>query len=111
MAAFTPSTGPGNTTAVIAGAANPTVANVAVVAADTEYNYTIPAGTKKFWLRVRNLDGVAAYLKVYYVSGDTVYATVNPGGIYVEQDLTTSALTIYFKCNYPNRVVEIVSWV
>lgn len=111
MAAFTPSSGPGNTTAVINGAANPTVANVDVTNADTEYSYVIPVGTKKFWLRVRNVDGLAAWLRVYYVSGDTVYATVNPGGIYVEQGLTTSALTIYFKCNYPNRVVEIVSWV
>ena len=87
-----------------------TIANIAVVLANTEYSYTFPTGTKNFLLRDRDSD---SKLRIAYVLGETAtnYFTNYPGNIYPEQDLATvSGFTIYFRSNKAGRVIEIKSW-
>ena len=88
----------------------PTIANVAVLLANTEYSYTFPTGTKSFMLRDRDSD---SKLRIALTLGDTAtnYFTNYPGNIYVKDNTnTTSGFTVYFRSNKANRVMEILSW-
>jgi hypothetical protein len=110
MASFTPA-GSGNIVVNTGAASNPTVTNVSMTLAATEYSFALPTNTRKFSIRVRLDDNKAPILQVYYSPGGASYLSINPGGVYSETDMALSGITIYFKCSLPGRVAEIVSWV
>ena len=110
MASFTPA-GSGNIVVNTGAASNPTVTNITMTAADTEYAFALPTNTRKFSIRVRLHDNAAPVLRVYYVSGGPDYVSISPGTMYSEADLALSGITVYMQCSLPARVVEIVSWV
>lgn len=94
----------------VASANTPTIVNINVVLADTEYSYVFPLATRMFTLKDRNGD---AKTRIAYISGNTFtsFTTINMGNIYKMNDLNTlSGLTIYFQSNKANRVIEIESW-
>lgn len=110
MSVFSPSGSAGaSTTIVIPGAESPTVANVDMPSATTEYSYLLPDGTKQFLIRTRS----GASFQVAYVSGQTGsnYLTISRGSFYSESELTTNNLTVYFQSQEANQTAEIVSWV
>lgn len=91
-------------------AATPTIVNLNVVAADTEYSYALPAGTKHFTVKDRKGD---AKTRIAYVMGTsgTNFKTVDMGNTYEVKDISTIAgLTIYFQSSKASRIIEIESW-
>lgn len=109
MSQFSPSGAAGSTsTVILSGASNPTVANVSIGSANTEYNYLLPTNTKKFHLKMR--DGAA--LKLAYTIGTTgtTYVTIPAYNMYTEDQLSVTAVTLYFQTPSPSGVVEIISW-
>lgn len=91
-------------------ATTPTIANIAVTLANTEYSYVLPTGTKFFSLKDR--DGDSKVRIAYSVGGTaTTYFTLNMGNVYEVNELyTNTGFTVYFRSNKAGRVIEIESW-
>lgn len=89
--------------------ARPTIANVSMTLASTEYSYDIPAGTKRFEIKLRALN---ALLQLAFNSGEsgTTYITVNYGDNYVENDVKAGHLILYFQSPSANQTAEIKTW-
>lgn len=87
---------------------DPTVYNVAMALANTEYSITIPVDTKRFQINIR--DHLSPYT-VSYVSGGS-YLSKAYGVVYEEQglELTASTNTLYFTAKKDNMVMEIITW-
>ncbi len=100
-----------NTTARprIAQASEPTIYNLSMPLANTEYSLTFSNNTKKFLLRMRT----PAVCKVAFASGETVtkYITVNPMNSYSEDGLDLVSITIYLSSSVSGQVAEILEWV
>lgn len=108
MSYFTP--GGGQLSIAQTGASNPSVQNVSMALAGTEYTVTIPISTKQFELRSR----LSGTLQIAYVSGQSgiTFRTVPPGCAYIESGLLlNSNLVIYIQSTKPNDTLEAVSWV
>jgi len=113
MSQFSPTGGSSQLTGSVnvGGATGHAIANISMVAADTEYSFVLPATTRAFVLKLRNLDGKAAVLRIYETSGGVPYLTVNPGGLYSRTDmLLASSLSIYIQSNLAGRVAELEYW-
>ena len=82
------------------------VATLAITSAATEYNYTLPNGTKAFAIQNRN-DG-SIYLRS--VSGGD-YWTFRPGQPWFPVNIKGDAvITIILSSNKPSQTVEILAW-
>lgn len=88
----------------------PTIYNVTMTLADTEYSQALPANLRKFLVQTR--DG--AVFRLAFATGKvagptepylTVRSPYNEDLILVE-----SPLTLYFGCAEAGKVVEIVCW-
>lgn len=88
----------------------PTIYNVAVTLANTEYSQALSASTKRFSIKMRGFSD----LKLAYVSGQsgTIFITIPGGSSYEEINLAgTTALTLYFQSPSASQDVEVVQWV
>ena len=90
----------------------PTVYNVPMDVANTEYSQALPTGTKKFTIKLR--DSTAFRLayetgKVY--SPASKYLVINDGFGYSEENIEVTALTLYFASAVNTKIAEIVAWV
>lgn len=87
----------------------PTIANVAMAGATTECSYDIPAGTKRFEIKLRALN---ALLKLSFTEGasGTTYMTIPYGGSYIENDVKAGPITLYFQSPTASQVAEIKTW-
>jgi len=90
--------------------ARPTIANVVITDADTEYSYTLPAGTTRFVIKLRSF-GIP--LKICFVSGGsgTTYKNLPSGQSYREDNIKGSPNILYFQAATGTQVAEIISWV
>jgi len=89
-------------------ATTPTIYNVSMTLANTEYSQALPANTKKFLIKCR-----AQYVvKVCFVSGQSgsLYLTIPVGGVYWEDEVQPASLTLYFQCATAAQVAEIIAW-
>lgn len=86
----------------------PTIYNISMPLAATEYSQSISPGTKKILIRMRN----KARAKVAFVSGDTatLYFTIEPGAVYFDENLDLVGVTIYLQSNVASQVAEILEW-
>lgn len=110
MSAFTPSGSGGSVgSTVLVGSTNPTVANINMPLAATEYSYVLPTNTKKFYIQLRD---PSAELKLAYAAGTsgTTYVTVHRGCWFGEADLSVTGVTLYFQSSVSSQTAEIVSW-
>jgi hypothetical protein len=82
--------------------------NVSMPVANTEYSFTLPAGTTQFSLHPR----LPSTLTITDTSGGLDYYTVFKGCGYSESNLLvdTGGLTLYIKSDIGSNVLEIVSW-
>lgn len=102
----------GTTIDPLSEAGTPTIYNVVMTLADTEYSQALPAGTKRFMLQMREND--AAY-RVAFVTGKVAaptepYYTVQSAREYYEEGLNLTGTTIYFGCGSAGKNIEIVAW-
>lgn len=90
--------------------ARPTIANVAMTSANTEYPYTFPVGTTRFEIKLRN---VGVPLKICFVSSGsgTTYKNLPAGQTYKEDNIKKGPNILYFQSASANQVAEIISWV
>ncbi len=86
--------------------AKPSIENVSMPVANTEYSYDIPTGTRKFSVKLRDL---GYELKICFVSGesDETYITLSAGKTYTENEIKGSG-TLYFMTTANNQVAEIL---
>lgn len=88
----------------------PTIANVSVTDADTEYSYSLPDFTKTFIIKLR---GVGAPFKVAFVSGEssTIYVNVANSASYQEKNVKGKDNVLYFQSPTAGQIAEIISYV
>lgn len=99
----------GQQTITVDGATNPAVSNVSLSTANTEVSIVLPAGCRKYMLKLRDRN----VLQLSYVSGqsDTTYVTLWPGCVYVENEVKlTASTTIYVQSPAASQIVELVTW-
>lgn len=87
----------------------PTIVNLTLTSADTEYSQLIPTGTKKFSVQCRTDKG----LKFSYIEGEsgTVFHSIPEGATYTEFGVNTGpGVKIYLQSETANVVVEIIFW-
>jgi len=92
---------------------NPTIYNVTLTSADTEYSQAISPNAKKFTLQCRsNADIRLAYVSGKVATPTAPYYTVKAGHIYWEDNLDTSmtTTTLYLASSDAGVVVEIIVW-
>lgn len=89
--------------------ARPTVATVTMTSANTEYNYTLPQGTREFWIKLRT---VGYPMQACMVEGEsnTTYFTVSSGKIHKQQNIKNSNVVIYFRSTQASMTAEIISF-
>jgi len=91
------------------GISVPTITNVTMASANTEYSHTFPINTKKSKIKVRG-KGRLRYSFSVGQSG-TVYFTVPKGAETEFDDLDlTSTITIYFQSDTAGEKLEVLSW-
>jgi hypothetical protein len=90
----------------------PTTANVAMIAADTEYSYILPTVTRKFELKLRDPDNdFKLNLGKFPSLSGSVYITVPQNSIYYQDGVNTEKdTTLYFQSPVALQVMEIVIW-
>jgi len=98
----------GNLQFAFEGVGTPTVANVTMASANTEYSYTFPDNTKRYTIQNRK-NGL---VKFCFTTGETgtKYISLFPGQVHDELNITKDSLTIYFESPLPNQLLELLSW-
>jgi hypothetical protein len=89
----------------------PTLYNVTMTLANTEYSQALPANTKRFSIKTR--DGTA--FRIAFVTGKVAaptdpYETVPANWEYYEDTLLLAASTLFFGCAGAGKIVEITVW-
>ena len=93
-------------------ASQPSVVNIEMPSADTEYFHMIPKGCKKFLLHSRDGTAFRLAFKTGKVAGSTPpYFTIKANTAYSEDNLNIiEDAWIYLACGTANKIVEIVQW-
>jgi hypothetical protein len=96
---------------IVGSYVTPTIYNVTMTNADTEYSQLLPANTKRFSIKTR--DGTA--FRTAFVTGKVAaptapYQTVPANWHYWEDLLYVTGLTLYFGCGVAGKIVEITVW-
>ena len=90
-------------------AATPAIYNVSVPLANVEVSQSLPSGTKKFSIQVRNSTALLQFAFAVGQSG-TNFIRLARGCSYEVTEILTTALTIYFQTNNPSQIIEIIAW-
>ena len=87
-----------------------TIANVAMATANQEYSYELPANTKKYEIKLRN---VGYPLKLAIVEGEssTTYVNIAQGKKWKADDVRVPGTVLYFKTTANTQVAEIISFI
>ena len=90
-------------------ATQPTVYNLSMPTANTEYSQALTSSTKKILIKSRDR---SAQLRIAFVSGDTalLYITIEPGSVFFEENLDLTGATIFLRSNKSSQVCEILEW-
>lgn len=103
-----PTTG-GTGTSGLIPVQTPTIYNVAVTLANTEYSQVLATNTRRFSISIRGI----AELKLAYILGNsgTIFKKIPAGTEYTENDLDLTGVTLYFQSPMASQTVEIIQWV
>jgi hypothetical protein len=89
----------------------PTVYNVVMAAANTEYAQALPTGCHKFALMMQTNDGD---FRVAFVSGKVAASTAPflgfPAGSAYNEDGINANLTLYFASSMAGKIMQVVAW-
>lgn len=93
--------------AQLQSASSPTIYNVSVTLANTEYSQALSANTKAFTIKVRGTGSI----KLAFTSGQsgTNYLTIHGGSTYSAGSIDYSG-SLYFQSPKAAQLVEIVAW-
>lgn len=92
-------------------ATTPTVYNIAMTNADTEYSQALPANTKKLTLQCQTAFDVRFAFATGKVATPTApYLTCKSGQNYFEDNLLLNSQTIYVACPSAGKVAELIVW-
>lgn len=110
MAAFTPAGSGGLTPSVtVIGPINPDISNIPMPLASTEYSFSLPVGTKKFLIKLRNKHSFQFSYSVG--ASGTNFIGVPWCCFYAEEGLSLSLVThIYFQSSQAGEIAEILVW-
>lgn len=88
-------------------AANPTITNIILTLANTEYSHAFMQGTQSILIRARG----NSKLQIAFISGDTniEFITIPRGASLSMPGLSYSG-TVYIEGNVAGDVVEIIEW-
>lgn len=87
----------------------PSIQNVSLTLASTEYTITIPSNSVEFSIRTRKDSKLQ--LAFNSTESGTTFITIWPGETYTETALTsTASLTLYVQSSKANEILEIWSW-
>ena len=90
---------------------SPTVYNVTLTVADTEYSQALPANTKDFRFRCRTLYDVRYAFVTGKVAGPAApYLTLPAGSDYVSDLNNLPTITLYLASSQAGVVVELECW-
>lgn len=91
-----------------AAATAPTIYNLSMVVAGTEYPQALSSSTKKFTVRMRT----NATARVSFVLGGTTTAwiTIPACNSFTEENLDLSGVTIYLQSTAAGQIAEILEW-
>ena len=94
--------------AKIVSAATPTIYNISMPTAGSEYSQPLSNGTKKILVRAR----VRSQIRLAFSSGgtSTFWITLEPGVVYYEENLDLNGVTIYLQSTAASQVTEILEW-
>jgi hypothetical protein len=87
----------------------PTIANVAMASANTEYSYAVPADTRKLTIKLRD----SGYdLKLAYTQGQsgTTYILIPAGSTKTIENIYIKGVTLYFQTDADTQVLEVEVW-
>lgn len=91
-------------------AETPTIFNVTMANANTEYSQALPSDTRRFSIKTRDGTAFRLAFETGKVATPTApYLTIPANSEYYEDDLRTGG-TLYFACGTAGKVVEIIAW-
>ena len=95
-----------DTVAKLIPGSTPTIYNVTMTLANTEYSQAIPSGTKSITVQCRGLYDV----KVAWVTAASAYLTIKSGFNYGEDRFNMTGATLYFQCGTAAQLLEIICY-
>jgi hypothetical protein len=97
----------GQQSLTVAGASSRQESTVSLVAANTEYSFSLPANTRKFLIYT---EGGSAFKLSQTATGSSSGMPVPRWCFYQESDLTVSGLVLYFQSPVALEVMRIIVW-
>ena len=96
--------------AKISKATQPTIYNLSMPLANTEYSQALSSHTRKIMIKTRDR---TAQLRIAFVATNTatIFITIEGGAIYSEENLDLEGVTIYLRSNKSTQTVEILEWI
>ncbi|RPI64645.1 MAG: hypothetical protein EHM48_00395 [Planctomycetaceae bacterium] len=89
----------------------PTVYNIVLTLADTEYSQALPAGTRKFAFRARTfVDARYAFVTGKVATPTAPYCTLKAGAENAIDGVNLAAATLYLASGTAGTVIEIEVW-
>lgn len=89
----------------------PTIYNVTLTLANTEYSQALNLGTKKFMVSERNGNPFRLAFEAGKVAAPTEpYKTVLSNQVYWEDSVNLVGVTLYLAAPVGERVIEIITW-
>ena len=88
--------------------AKPTIKNLAMTTASTEYSYELPVGTRMFRVKLRNV-GYPLKMAIDEGESGTTYVTIANGQTQ-EEIVKGGGATLYFQTTANSQVAEIISF-
>lgn len=89
-------------------ATNPTIYNVSMPLANTEYSQSLSNNTKRLLIRCRTRSDIRFAFQPGHTA--TTYVTLKGGAVYSEENLDLDGATIYLRSTEAAQIVEILQW-
>lgn len=111
MSQFTPAGSGGLTPSInILGASTPTIVQIPLASAGTEYSYVLPSGCRQFLIKLQG-DGRLRLAYVALGTSGTSYLEVPRYCFFSESDIQlNTSLTLYMQSSVAAQTAELLYW-
>lgn len=97
------------TSAELKPVTTPTIENLAITEANTQYSYTIPENTRKLTFSLQDYDATAV-VSYYFSNNATKVMKISGSAVVSLDDLKLNSKIIYFKSTVASKTMQIESW-